>query len=289
MLANVSNHTHVNARQVIGEHDEKRPPTRAHPLIVIDAAQTNTSTDGLPRKSQQWFVDAVMQSYDQGRPINLLITIRVLALLNCGADGAFLNHPTTAKQIKAFIRNLTKSLDRLTGKSAYIWVRENSAASGEHLHFAIHCPEDKRRRVWIWLNGVTGEKKRFRKRPKNERTEGEIACSEYGGWHMAADTRPERKGVCLAHYLGKGEPSQYLHRGKLTDNTDKPCRGRAFGGNSTNPKHDEHQGEIEGSGRKTYRMGASRNIAPSPLPRHPEPTKTSKSIGKTAQGRLDCQ
>jgi hypothetical protein len=289
MLANVSNHTHVNARQVIGEHDEKRPATRAHPLIVIDAAQTNTSTDGLCCKSQQWFVDAVMQSYDQGKPINLLITIRVLALLNCGADGAFLSHPTTAKQIKAFIRNLTKSLDRLTGKSAYIWVRENSAASGEHLHFAIYCPENKRRRVWIWLNGVTGEKKRFRQRPKKERTEGEIAVSEFGGWHMAIDTRPERKGVCLAHYLGKGEPSQYLYRGKLTNNKDKLCRGREFGGYSTNPKHDEPQGTIEGSGRKTYRMGASQNIAPSPLPRQPEPTKASKTIGKTAQGRLDCQ
>jgi hypothetical protein len=288
MLANVSNHTHVNARQVIGEHDEKRPATRAHPLIVIDAAQTNTSTDGLCCESQQWFVDAVMQSYDQGKPINLLITIRVLALLNCGADGAFLSHPTTAKQIKAFIRNLTKSLDRLTGKSAYIWVRENSAASGEHLHFAIYCPENKRRRVWIWLNGVTGEKKRFRQRPKKERTEGEIAVSEFGGWHMAIDTRPERKGVCLAHYLGKGEPSQYLYRGKLTNNKDKLCRAREFGGYSTNSKHDEPQGRIEGSGRKTYRMGASQNIAPSPLPRHPEQTKASKTIGKTAQERLDC-
>ena len=256
---------------------------------VVDAAQTNTSTDGLPRKSQQWFIDAVMRSYDQGRPINLLITIRVLALLNCGADGAFLSHPTTAKQIKAFIRNLTKSLDRLTGKSAYIWVRESSAASGEHLHFAIYCPENKRRKIWVWLNGVTGEKKRYRKRPKNERTEGEIAVSECGGWHMAVDTRPERKGVCLAHYLGKGEPSQYLYRGKLTNNKDKPCRGREFGGYSTNPKLDKPQGTIEGSGRKTYRMGASKNIAPSPLPRRPEPTKTSKTIDKTTQERLGWQ
>jgi hypothetical protein len=289
MLANVSNHTHVNARHVIGEHDEKRPPTRAHPFNVVADAQTNIITDGLPRKSQQWLVDAVMQSYDQGRPINLLITIRVAALINCGADGTFLSHPTTAKRIKAFIRNLTKSLDRLTGKAAYIWVRENSAASAEHLHFAIHCPEDKRRKIWVWLNGVTGEKKRFRRRPKMERTEGEIACSEYGGWHLAVDTHPERKGVYLAFYLGKGEPSQYLHRGKLMDNADKPCRGRAFGGNSTNPKHDEPQGKIEGSGRMTYRMGASRNIAPPNRPRHPEPTKTSKTTGKTAQERLGWQ
>jgi len=264
---------HADARWQTVEHDEKWPSTRAQLFSVREAAQTNTITEGLPHKSQQWFCDAVQQSYDQGRPIDLLITIRVEALINCGADGAFLSHPTTAKRIKAFIRNLTKSLDRLTGKAAYIWVRENSAASGEHLHFAIHCPENKRRKIWVWLNGVTGEKKRFRKRPKNERTEGEIAVSEYGGWHMAIDTRPERKGVCLAHYLGKGEPSQHLHRGKLTNNADKPCRGRAFGGYSSNPKHDEPQGVIEGAGRKTYRMGASSNIAPGPLPRHPEPRK----------------
>jgi len=276
--AHFSNQTHAAARQATVEHVEKRPPTRAQLFIVRDAPQTNASSEGLPRKSQQWFCDAVLNSYAQGRPIDLLITVRVEALKNCGAGGAFLSHPTTATRIKAFIRNLTKSLDRLTGKAAYIWVRENSAAHGEHLHFAIHCPENKRRRIWIWLNGVTGEKKRFRQRPKNQRTEGEIAVSEQGGWHMAVDTRPERQGVCLAHYLGKGEPSQHLHRGKLTNNTDKPCRGREFGGMSRNPKHDEPQGIIEGAGRKTYRMGASRNIAPRPLPRHPEPTKTSKGL-----------
>jgi hypothetical protein len=267
MLTNISIPMHTNAKQKIGKNDEKRPSTRAHPFNVIDPAQTNTSTESLPRKSQQWFIDAVIRSYALGRPIDLLITIRVAALINCGADGAFLSHPTTAKRIKAFIRNLRKSLDRLTGKPAYIWVRENSATSGEHLHFGIHCPKEKRRKIWVWLNGVTGEKKRSRKRTKTERTEGEIAVSEYGGWHMAVDTRPERKGICLAHYLGKGEPSQYLHRGKLKNNADKPCRGGEFGGNSTNPKHDELQGTIEGSGRKTYRMGASRNIAPSTLPR----------------------
>ena len=104
--------------------------------------------------------------------------------------------------------------------------------------------------------GVTGEKRLFRKRPKGQRTKGEIECSEYGGWHMAIDTHPERNGICLAHYLGKGEPSQYRHYGKLKNNTDKPCRGIEFGGNSNNPKHDEPQGIIVGSGRTSYRMGA---------------------------------
>ena len=235
----------------------------------MKATETKIFTDCLPRGSQQWFVDAATTSYDLNRPINLLITVRVLALINCGADGQFLSQPTMAKRIAAFLRNLTKSLDRLTGCTAYIWVRENTLASGEHLHIAIHCPEGKHRKVCNWLKGVTGEKRRFRKRPKGQRTEGEIECSEYGGWHMAVDTHAERKGVCLAHYLGKGEPSQYPHYGKLKNNTGKPCRGTAYGGYSNNPKHDEPQGAIEGSGRKSYRMGASRSIMPHARPRSP--------------------
>jgi hypothetical protein len=50
MHTNVSNHTNVDARQATVEHDEKWPSTRAHPFIVIDAAQTNTSTDAHPYK-----------------------------------------------------------------------------------------------------------------------------------------------------------------------------------------------------------------------------------------------
>jgi hypothetical protein len=34
MHANVSNHTHDNARQATVKHDEKWPSTRAHPFIV---------------------------------------------------------------------------------------------------------------------------------------------------------------------------------------------------------------------------------------------------------------
>ena len=82
---------------------------------------------------------------------------------------------------------------------------------------------------------------------RNGCSEGEFACSVWGSWHLAKDTHPERLGFYLAAYLGKGEPSERLFRGKLIPNTSKPVRGQAFGGREKSDRYDTPQGQIRGT------------------------------------------
>ena len=58
-------------------------------------------------------------------------------------------------------------------------------------------------------------------------------------------------GYWLAAYLGKGEPSRHIFRGKMIANERKPVRG---------DKYDAPQGEIEGTAARTKRFDISRPL-----------------------------
>jgi len=51
----------------------------------------------------------------------------------------------------------------------------------------------------------------------------------------------------LASYLGKGEPSERMFRGKLVPNTRKLVRGLTFGGRERSGRYDAPQGQIRGA------------------------------------------
>lgn len=142
---------------------------------------------------------------------------------------------------------------------------------------AFHLPKTRRRQLVDYIVNLTGEPAGSRKPAAS--TEGEFARGACGSWQLAGDTRPERKGEYLAAYLGKGEPSQRLFRGKLIDNDAKPCRGCSFGGPFDDGKYDIAQGRIEGTASRDDRFfiaNALKKMAGAPrpkcLPLGPSPT-----------------
>ena len=218
-------------------------------------------TDGLPVGSQAKFIEAAKCAAILGFPINTLLTVRWSSLYHHdNANPLFAQSPV--ERIAYLVELLRKWIGaRCRGGFQYLWVRETTSELGEHWHLAFHLPHGKRKAVAAYLSGLLGEPLDHTPRTKAQgRTEGEFACSVWRAWHLAKDTHPERSGFYLAAYLGKGEPSERVFRGKLVPNTRKLVRGQAFGGRERSGRYDAPQGHIRGTTALKKRFNIARPL-----------------------------
>ena len=118
--------------------------------------------------------------------------------------------------------------------------------------FRSAIPRRSRRAFLVYVETLLGEPLAPRPRTKTQGgTEGEVACSENGSWHLGRDVHPERRGRWLAAYLGKGEPSLVMFRGQLVPNNRKPVRG---------DKYDVRQGNVQGTAARMKRFDIARHL-----------------------------
>lgn len=219
------------------------------------------NTDGLPVGSQATFIEAARCAEILGLPINTLLTVRWSSLYyHDKANPLFAQSPV--ERITYVVELLRKWIGaRCRGGYLYLWVREATSELDEHFHLAFHLPHGKRNALAAYLSVLLGEPLDHTPRTKTQgQTEGEFACSVWGSWHLAKDTHPERSGFYLAAYLGKGEPSERMFRGKLVPNTRKPVRGQAFGGCERSGRYDTPQGQIRGTTALKKRFGIARPL-----------------------------
>lgn len=214
---------------------------------------------GLPIGTQQRFIKAAAAADNLGSPLNTLLSIRLTALLISNDPGS-LGHPQIIQRIHVFVERLRKWMLRNSLPTFYLWVRECSASTDEHLHLCLHVPRKHKKSLVAFLEKQFQDPVRRALRSVQVRTEGEFACSESGSWHLAEDTRAERKGFFLAGYLGKGEPSERMFRGRMISNNRKPVRGRAYGGMVASEKYDLSQGSIVGTSTRQERLYISRAL-----------------------------
>lgn len=215
-------------------------------LAYVHRSRPSKSSTALPVGTQQRFLDAAQAAARTGTPLNTLLTIRWDSLFSGGAFSPLRCLPTPAR-IDHLVELLRKWLTYRDLPAHYIWVREAVRNEGEHWHIAFHLPAVYRDNLACRVAAWTGEARRHRRRSSNLRTPGEFACGELSSWHLAEDIMPEHRGYVLAAYLGKGEPSERLFRGKRRGNTSKPYRGFSFGGTYPDSKYDADQGRIEGT------------------------------------------
>jgi len=241
--------------------------TAAHPLdaVVSEIAEIilppEKRTDGLPIGSQAKFIEAAKCAAILGFPVNTLLTVRWSSLYyHDNANPLFAQSPV--ERIAYLVELLRKWIGaRCRGGFLYLWVREATSELGEHWHLAFHLPRGKQKAIGAYLSDLLGEPLSHTLRTTAQgRTEGEFACSVWGSWHLAKDTHPERSGFYLAAYLGKGEPSERMFRGKLVPNTRKPVRGQAFGGRERSGRYDAPQGQIRGTTALKKRFDIARPL-----------------------------
>jgi hypothetical protein len=214
-----------------GQEAAPSPATRQLDAIVGEIVKTiqppEKRTDDLPIGSQAKFIEAVKCAAVLGFPVNTLLTVRWSSLYyHDNANPLFAQ--SSVEQIAYLVELLRKWVGaRCRGGFPYLWVRETTSELGEHWHLAFHLPHGKRKAVASYLSDLLGEPLDHTPRTTAQgRTEGEFACSVWQSWHLAKDTHPERSGYYLAAYLGKGEPSERMFRGKLVPNTHKLVRGQ---------------------------------------------------------------
>ncbi len=233
--------------------------------VVNEIAKTiqppKKRTDGLPIGSQAKFIEASKCAALLDFPINTLLTVRWSSLYHHdNANPLFAQSPV--ERIAYLVELLRKWIGaRCGGGFLYLWVRETTSELGEHWHIAFHLPRGKQKAIGAYLSDLLGEPLDHTPRTKAQgRTEGEFACSVWRSWHLAKDTHPERSGFYLAAYLGKGEPSEHVFRGKLRPNTRKPVRGQAFGGRERSGRYDAPQGQIRGTTALKKRFDIARPL-----------------------------
>lgn len=239
----------------------------ARPLgaVVSEIAKTiqppAKHTDGLPIGSQANFIEAAKCAAILGFPINTLLTVRWSSLYHHDNANPLFSQ-SAVERIAYLVELLRKWIGaRCRGGFQYLWVRETTSELSEHWHLAFHLPHGKRKAVTSYLSDLLGEPLDHTPRTKAQgQTEGEFACSVWGSWHLAKDTHPERSGFYLAAYLGKGEPSERMFRGKLVPNTRKPVRGQAFGGCERSGRYDAPQGQIRGTTALKKRFDIARPL-----------------------------
>ena len=243
------------------------PAAAARPLdaVVSEIAKTiqppEKRTDSLPVGSQANFIEAAKCAAILGFPVNTLLTVRWSSLYHHdNANPLFAQPPV--ERIAYLVELLRKWIGaRCRGGFQYLWVRETTSKLDEHWHLAFHLPRGKQRVVASYLSDLLGEPLDHTPRTRaHGRTEGEFACSVWGSWHLAKDTHPERSGFYLAAYLGKGEPSERMFRGKLVPNTRKLVRGQAFGGRERSGRYDAPQGQIRGTTALKKRFDIARPL-----------------------------
>ena len=208
-------------------------------------------TEGLPIGTQARFIEAALVAADLDCPLNTLLTIRWRSLFSDNSVNDLRVFPS-AERIRHLVELLRKWFVRNGAPPFYIWARENADSADEHWHMAFHLAKKRRRKFTDYIVNLTGEPAARGKSPAAN--EGEFSRGNCGSWQLAGDTKPERGGVFLAAYLGKGEPSQRLFRGKLIDNDKKPFRGRSYGGSFNDGKYDIAQGQIEGTASRHDRF-----------------------------------
>jgi hypothetical protein len=216
-------------------------------------------SDGLPIGTQQRFLSAAAAAANLGSPLQTLLTVRLTALL-LPQEPVTVGLTRVCEHIHRFVERLTKWMRRNSLPTFYIWVRECSTCTDEHLHLCLHVPRRHRASLVAFLEKQFHDPVRCAPRSAHVRTEGEFACSESGSWHLAEDTRADRKGHFLAGYLGKGEPSERMFRGRMISNIRKPVRGRAYGGMVASEKYDLSQGSIVGTSTRQERLYISRAL-----------------------------
>ncbi len=233
--------------------------------VVSEIAKTiqppEKRTGSLPVGSQANFIEAAKCAAILGFPVNTLLTVRWSSLYHHdNANPLFAQPPV--ERIAYLVELLRKWIGaRCRGGFQYLWVRETTSELGEHWHLAFHLPRGKQRAIASYLSDLLGEPLDHTPRTKaHGRTEGEFACSVWGSWHLAKDTHPERSGFYLAAYLGKGEPSERMFRGKLVPNTRKLVRGQAFGGRERSGRYDAPQGQIRGTTALKKRFDIARPL-----------------------------
>ncbi len=209
-------------------------------------------TADLPVGTQAAFIAAAETAAALGKPLNRLLTIRWRSLF-CDNDVNPLRVLPTAERIDRIVELLRKWFIRNSLPPFYIWVRENADNAGEHVHITFHGTKRLDTALKHYIARLTGEPSARRVGP-DARSEGEFARGELSSWHLAKDTRPERQGVYLAAYLGKGEPSELSFRGKRVPNRKKPLRGVSFGGSYKDGQYDITQGMIEGTPSRSKRF-----------------------------------
>jgi len=208
-------------------------------------------TTGLPEGTQAKFIAAAAEADHAGTPLNHLLSTHWSKLFAFSAQAPCLRMDEI-KRIGHLVELLRKWVSRRCGSFAYIWVREISADNGQHWHLALHLPKRLRRSFLAYVQILLGEQIADRPRAKTQgRTEGEVACSANGSWHLGRDVHPERRGRWLAAYLGKGEPSLVMFRGQLVTNRRKPVRG---------DKYDVPQGNVQGTMARTKRFDIARHL-----------------------------
>ena len=241
----------------------KHPIYKAHALPVeypsiLTEQPLAKQTDALPIGTQAAFIKGAWSAKNLNLPINTLLTVRWDILFGVDSCNPLRSYSET-ERISRLVELLRKWLLVRCSKAVYIWVRETSK-DGEHWHIAFHLPKGKEKPLTNYVENLLSEPVAPCPRPPEKRTDGEFACSAFGSWQLASDNKPERGGYFLAVYLGKGEPSERLFRGKLIANIRKPVRGRRFGGRIRNSRYDKNQGQVKGSATMFKRFDISRNL-----------------------------
>lgn len=219
-------------------------------------------TTGLAVGTQTKLTAAARCAFDAGYPINTMLTIRWRGLLDYD-DLHPLRTMETPARIQYLVELQRKWLTRRRIPPFYLWVREVSDQAGEHWHLALHLPLVKRDAFKGYLETILIEPAMLHARAPSKRTRGEFACSDRASWQLAGeepDGKPEFIGFWIAAYLGKGEPSERMFRGKLTGNTLKRIRGRECGGTMKDGRYDVPQGNIEGTTTRKGRFDIARNL-----------------------------
>lgn len=260
-------------------------------LPYVRKSPLRRMTEGLPIGTQARMIEAALVAADMGYPLNTLLTIRWRSLFSDNGVNDLRVFPA-AERIRYLVELLRKWVFRNGAPPIYIWARENADSAAEHWHLAFHLAKKRRRGLVDYIVNLTREPAARGKSPAA--TEGEFARGICGSWQLAEDTRPERAGVFLAAYLGKGEPSQRLFRGKLIDNDKKPYRGRSFGGSFNDGKYDIAQGRIEGTASRDDRFFIANALKTMTGASHPKRTasraKPDRFHGKSnTSAKCRCQ
>ena len=217
---------------------------------------------GLECGTQVKLIAAAFEAHKAGYALETLLTVRWPGLLTYD-DFHPLRTRQTPERIRYIVELIRKWLIRHGISAYYLWTRELSDKAGEHWHLAFHLPKSKRKDFINYLETVLVEPAASCPRAQSKRTRGEFACSEYASWHLAGeepDGKPHFTGYWLAAYLGKGEPSQRMFRGKLVNNTLKPVRGVEFGGKVKCARYDVPQGNISGTTTRKGRFDIARAL-----------------------------
>lgn len=234
--------------------------TGAFPSPYRHTTATIKKTAGLAPGIQTKLISAAFLALEKNGPINTLLSVRLVTMLAYD-DFHPLRSMTTPELIKHVVEKIRHWLTIRGLPPHYLWVREYSDKAGEHWHLALALPTSKRKAFQSYLEKLFIEPLAPCPRAKSQQSRGEFACSVRASWHLAGedpDGKPHFTGYWLAAYLGKGEPSQRLFRGKLVGNTLKQVRGREFGGTVKGGRYDVPQGHIEGTTTRKGRFDIAR-------------------------------